>query len=74
MYHWHAVTDNLSPMFKEIFPYSKIAKCYASAPHFRVSLVSTIKSALFSLAIDGSNNAGLGKMNLMTIQYFDSKR
>lgn len=82
-----AVTDDLSPMFKDIFPDSQIAKGYASArtkttcilngalaPHFRASLISAIKSAPFSLAIDGSNDAGLEKMNPMTIRYFESRR
>ena len=82
-----AVTDHLSPMFKDIFPDSQIAKGYASArtkttcilngslaPHFKASLVATIKSAPFSLAIDGSNDAGLEKMNPMTIRYFDARR
>ena len=82
-----AVTDHLSPMFKEIFPDSQIAKGYASArtkttcilngslaPHFKASLVATIKSAPFSLAIDGSNDSGLEKMNPMTIRYFAARR
>ena len=82
-----AVTDHLGPMFKDIFPDSQIAMGYASArtktmcilngslaPHFKASLVATIKSAPFSLAIDGSNDAGLEKMNPMTIRYFDARR
>lgn len=82
-----AVTDHLSPMFKDIFPDSQIAKSYASArtkttcilngslaPYFKACLVATIKSAPFSLAIDGSNDSGLEKMNPMTIRYFDARR
>ena len=36
--------------------------------------VLSVKSAPFSLAIDGSSDAGLENMNPMTIQYFDARR
>ena len=79
-----AVTDHLSPLFKDIFPDSQIAKGYASArtkttcilngslaPHFEATLVSTMKSSPFSIAIDGSNDTGLEKMNPMVVRLFD---
>ena len=78
-----AVADQLSPRFKEKFPDSKIAAGYASKktkttcivngalkPHFRSQLVSHMKSKPFSLAIDGSNDSGLLKMNPLTVRIF----
>ena len=80
-----AVTDHLSPLFKDIFPDSQIAKGYASArtkttcilngslaPHFKSVLVTAMTSSPFALAIDGSNDTGLEKMNPMTVRLFDS--
>ena len=82
-----AVTDHLSPLFKDIFPDSPIAKGYASArtkttcvlngslaPHFRSALVSAMICGPFAIAIDGSNDNGLEKMNPMTVRLFDSDR
>lgn len=79
-----AVTDHLSPLFQDIFSDSEIAKGYASArtkttciingslaPHFKSRLISTMKSGPFSVAVDGSNDSGLEKMNPMTVRYFD---
>ena len=82
-----AVADHLSPLFKDIFPDSQIAKGYASAqtkttcilngslaPHFKAALFTTMKSRPFSIAIDGSNDTALKKMNLMTVRLFDTDR
>ena len=82
-----AVADHLSPIFRDIFSDSKIAKGYAAArtkttcvlngslaPHFKTSLISTIKSQPFSIAIDGSNDSGLEKMNPLTVRFFDISR
>uniref|UniRef100_A0A1X7TWU2 HAT C-terminal dimerisation domain-containing protein n=1 Tax=Amphimedon queenslandica TaxID=400682 RepID=A0A1X7TWU2_AMPQE len=67
-----AVTDHLSPLFREIFTDSKIAKGYASAPpHFKATLVDTMRCSPFSVAIDGSNDNGLEKMNPLTVRFFD---
>ena len=79
-----SVMDHLSPLFKNIFPDSPIAKGYASArtkttciingslsPYFRDSLVTAMKSSPFALAIDGSNDNGMEKMNPLTVRIFD---
>ena len=82
-----AVADHLGPLFKVIFPDSEIAKAYACAhtkttcilkgslaKHFRMSLVDTMKSDPFSLAVDGSNNSRLQKMNPLTVRILDLNR
>ena len=82
-----AVADHLSPLFKNIFPDSEIAKAYACArtkttcilngalaKSFRTSLIEQMKTEPFSLATDGSNDSGLQKMNPLTVPYFDSNR
>ena len=79
-----AIMDHLSPMFRDIFPDSKIAKGFSAArtkttcivnlalrPHFETLLVSHMKMHPFSLAVDGSSDTGLQKMNPLTIRIFD---
>jgi len=79
-----AFTDQLSPVVKDIFPDSDIARGYAAAstkttclvngslaPHFKSALVNTTKIQPFSIAFDGSNNTGLEKMNPMTVRLYD---
>jgi len=71
-----AIMDHLSPLFRDIFPDSKIAKGFSAArtktscimnmalrPHFESILVGQMKSEPFALAIDGSNDNDLQKMN-----------
>lgn len=71
-------------MFKDLFPDSPIARGYGSArtkttciingslsPYFQNNLVESMKSAPFALAIDGSNDNGLEKMNPLTVRIFD---
>ncbi len=71
-----AFTDHLSPLLKDIFPDSEIARGYAAAstkttclvngslaPHFKLALVNAMKIQPFSVAVDGSNDTGLEKMN-----------
>lgn len=66
-----AFADHLSPLFKECFPDSKIAKKYCSArtktsaiinkaisPYLLNELVSNMRSKPFSLLTDGSNDTG----------------
>ena len=70
------IMDHLSPLFRDIFPDSKIAKGFSAArtktscimnmalrPHFESILVGQMKSEPFALAIDGSNDNDLQKMN-----------
>ena len=76
-----SLADHLSPLIRNIFPDSEIAKCYSSArtkttcilngalaPHFKLALVEKMKTAPFAIAIDGS---GLQKMNPLTVRFFD---
>ena len=80
-----AVMEHLSPLFPDIFPDSKVAKRFASArtkttcilnmalcPHFEAALVSQMQEEPFSLAIDGSNDNDLQKMNPITIRVLDA--
>ena len=81
-------TDQLSPLsllLRDVFPDSEIAQGYAAAstkttcvineslaPYFKESLVDFMNSHPFSIAIDGSNDTGVEKMNPITVRYFDS--
>ena len=82
-----AVTDHLSPLLKDIFCDSDTAKLYSSArtkttciingslaPHFRAALVKVMRTEPFTIAVDGSNDTGLEKMNPMTVRHFDDVR
>ena len=82
-----AVADHLSPMFKNIFPDSQIAKMYlcartktacilngALAKELQASLIQTMKHSPYSLATDGLNDTGLQKMNPLTVRIFDTNR
>lgn len=81
-----AVMDHLSPLFHDIFPDSNIAKGFSSArtkttcivnmalrPYFESILVSQMQNQPFALAIDGSNDNGIQKMNPLTVRIFDSE-
>ena len=81
-----AAMDHFSPLFREMFPNSAIAKGFAAArtktscivnmalrPHFERKLVLEMKQAPYALAIDGSNDNGLQKMNLVTVRLFDTE-
>lgn len=41
------------------------------APLFRAALVEAMRNGPFTVAIDGSNDTGLEKMNPMTVRCFD---
>ena len=79
-----ATMDHLSPLFRDIYLDSKVSNGFAAArtktscivnmalrPHFEESLVSHMRDNPFALAIDGSNNNGLEKMNPVTVRLFD---
>lgn len=78
-----AVMDHLPPLLRDIFPDSKIAKGFSAArtkatsivnralrPHLEGVLIAQMKSQPFALAIDGSNDNGLQKMNPITVKIF----
>ena len=67
-----AAMDHLSPLFRDMFPDSNIAKGFSSAwtknmrilnkalqPHFESILIAQMKVEPFSLANDGSNDNGI---------------
>jgi hypothetical protein len=79
-----AFHDHLSPMLRSVFPDSAIATKYHSAstkatcmlnlavaPSLKMALVDCMKSNPFSIAVDGSNDVGLSKMNPLTVRIFD---
>ncbi len=79
-----AFADHLSPLMRTIFPDSEISKAYSSAstkttcmingalaPHFKSILVDAMRSGAYSIAVDGSNDTGLEKMNPMTVRIDD---
>ena len=80
-----AITDHLSPILKDIFSDSDVACNYAAArtktsciingalaPYIKSKLIDCMKSQPFAIAIDGSNDTGLEKMNPITVRLFDS--
>ena len=82
-----ALADHLGALFKDIFSDSDIAKKYACgstkmtciingslAPYFKTSLVETMQKQAFSIAIDGSNDNGLEKMNPLTVRLYDGEK
>ena len=79
-----ATADHLGRLLKSTFPDSKIAKAYscgktkascilnrAIAPDLQSILIEQIKTSCYSIAIDGSNDQGLQKMNPVTVRLFD---
>lgn len=82
-----AFHDYLSPMIRSVFPDSAIAAKYHSAstkatcmlnlavaPILKMDLVDSMKLNPFSIAVDGSNDVGLSKMNPLTVHIFDLER
>ena len=76
-----------SPLLKNIFPDSRIAKQFSSArtkvtcmingalaPECHKTLVTTMQENLFPLSTDGSNDNGLEKMNPLSVKIFDIKK
>ena len=79
-----AFHDSLSPTIRRIFSDSKIASKYHSASTKATcmldeavaliliqDLLKTMKLHPFSLAVDGSNDEGLAKINPLTVRIFD---
>ena len=82
-----SISDHLSPLFKKLFTDSEIASQYASAstkttcivngalsPYFKDVLVKTLRQQPFSVAVNGSNDCGLEKLNPLTVRYFDTTK
>ena len=82
-----ALADELTPLFQDIFPDSDIAKNFSSrrtktacivngavAPFFQQRLLENIRGNPFSLAVDGSSDSDVEKMNPLTVRLFDVNR
>ena len=76
--------DHLGPLFRNIFPDSKIAKAYvcrktkvlcilncAISPELQETLFNQMKTSCFSISTNSSNNQGLKKMNPVTVRICD---
>ena len=81
-----SLADELTPLFHDIFPDSYIAKNFSSrrtktacilngaiAPVLQKNLVNTMKTCPFTLAIDGSTDIGVEKMNPLTVRIFNAE-
>ena len=82
-----ALADELTPLFRDVFSDSQIAKNYTSkctktacivngaiAPFFQQRLVELMRNEPFAVAIDGSSDTGIEKMNTLTVRVFDVTR
>ena len=80
-----AVADELTPLFRDIFSDSEIAKNFSSrctktaclingaiAPFFHQRLVESMRNGPYAVAIDGSSDTGIEKMNPLTVRLFDT--
>lgn len=80
-----ALADELTPLFRDIFPDSKIAQNFSSkrtksaciingavAPFYQQSLVQCMQTSPYALSIDGSSDNGIQKMNPLTVRFFDT--
>ena len=78
-----ALSDELTPLFRDIHQDSDITKWYASrqtktaclineaiTPFYRHKLVTAMKTTPFSQAIDGSSDTGIEKMNPLIIRIY----
>ena len=78
-----ALADELTPLFRDVFPASKIAQNFSSrrtktciingavAPSFQQFLVEFMRNNRYALAIGGSSDSGIEKMNPITVCFFD---
>ena len=82
-----AFAEHLSPLFREIFPDSEIAKAYGCGKtkttcilngvlkaYYQNDVVQQMRDRLFSVSLDGSNDTGRDKMNPITVKVFDVDR
>ena len=80
-----SLADELTPLFRDVFSDSEIAKIFSSrrtktacivngavAPSYQQVLVQAMKSGPFSVAIDGSSDSGVEKMNPLTVRIINS--
>ena len=80
-----SLADHLSPLIRDIFDGST-AEGYACAktktscilnravaPLFKNELISAMASIPYALSVDGSNDTGLEKINLLTVRIFDEE-
>lgn len=77
-----SLADELTPLFRDAFPDSEIAKNFSSrrmktvciiingaiAPSYQQVLVEAMRNGSYSVAIDGSSDSGVEKMNPLTLQ------
>ena len=81
-----SLSDELTPLFYDIFSDSEIAKKLSSrrtktaciingaiAPTYLHSLVEAMKNGPFAIAIDESNDNGIEKMKPLTVRIIDSE-
>lgn len=79
-----ALADELTPLFCDVFSDSEIAKQFSSrrtktaciingaiAPYFQQCLIESMRNGPFAVAIDGSSDTGIEKMNPLTVRIFD---
>ena len=82
-----SVADHFTPLVKKMFPDSDIAKGFscgktkarsilnhAFGPCYIEDVVGTMKAYPFSLAVDGSNDTDLKKMNPLPVRIIDINR
>ena len=80
-----ALADELTPLFRDAFPDSEIAKNFSSrrmksacvingaiAPSYQQALVEAMRNGPYSVAIDGSSDSGVEKMNPLTVRIINA--
>lgn len=75
-----SVTDELTPLFRDIFSESEIAQHYSSRRTKTAcmingaidqhNLIQFMKNKPYSLAVDGSSDSDVRKMNPLTVKIF----
>ena len=80
-----SLADELTPLFRDAFPDSEIAKNFSSrrmktacvingalAPSYQQVLVEAMKNGPYSVTIDGSSDSGVEKMNPLTVRIINA--